>query len=328
LAQTELMATILIYPRFQWFEQQAKEEKYPNAVTLASEFEISEKTAQRNIVFMRDRLSCPLEYDYRRKGYYYGDKSFCLPPTGISSHDLVSLLVARDLLRNITGEAIGKKISQAVEKISATLKGHGAEIADTQKAVSMRFIENAPPPDRIFRIALDACLMKKAVEIEYSSPAKKETTKRTVEPYHIYNYMGNWHLVGWCRLRQEYRNFNLSRVGAIRTFKGTFKVRDGFNPEEYFASSFGIFKAWKTALVTLRFSPEKAKWIQGQIWSPKQKEKTTKDGSLELTFPAAAFHELVMEILKHGAGVEVVKPKELREMVKAEAEKIAQLYKK
>jgi predicted DNA-binding transcriptional regulator YafY len=33
-----------------------------------------------------------------------------------------------------------------------------------------------------------------------------------------------------------------------------------------------------------------------------------------------------MEILKHGSGVEVIKPKELREMVKTEAEKIGRLY--
>jgi predicted DNA-binding transcriptional regulator YafY len=322
------MSTILIYPRFQWFEEQAKNGKYPNSVALASEFEISEKTAQRNIVFMRDRLSCPLEYDYRRRGYYYSDKSFFLPPMSLSSHDLVSLFVARDLLKNIAGQAVGKKISHAVEKISATLKNHGAEITDTQKAVSMRFVEHAPPPDRIFRTALDACLKRKAIEIEYTTPSKTETTKRTVDPYHIYNYMGNWHLISWCRLRHEYRNFNLSRISSIRPLKETFTVRDGFEPDEYFASSFGIFKAWKTEQVTLRFSPEKAKWINGQMWHPKQKEKLLKDGSLELAFPAAAFHELGMEILKHGAGVEVIKPKELRDMVKTEAEKIVRLYKK
>jgi predicted DNA-binding transcriptional regulator YafY len=322
------MGVILIYPRFLWFEQQAKDEKYPNAVTLAAQFEISEKTAQRNICFMRDRLSCPLAYDYRRKGYYYRDKAFCLPPVGLSARDLVSLLIARDLMKNITGPVVGAKISHAVEKISEALKSHGVEAADTEKTISMRFIQYAPPHDGIFIAALDACLKKKAVEIEYASPYNSRNTKRIADPYHIYNYMGNWYLIAWCRLRQEYRNFNLNRIVALRPLKETFTVREDFDPAEYFSSSFGIYKAWKTKEVTLRFSPEKAKWINGRIWHPGQKEKTNRHGSLELTFPAASFSELVMEILKHGSGVEVIKPKELREMVKKEARKISRLYEK
>jgi predicted DNA-binding transcriptional regulator YafY len=39
---------------------------------------------------------------------------------------------------------------------------------------------------------------------------------------------------------------------------------------------------------------------------------------MERTFPAASFSELLMEIFKHGSGVEVIKPKKLREMVKTD----------
>jgi predicted DNA-binding transcriptional regulator YafY len=322
------MGAILIYPRFQWFEQQAKGEKYPNSVTLASQFEISEKTAQRNIVFMRDRLGCPMEYDYRQKGYYYRDTNFSLPAISLTSQDLIALLVAQNILKNVAGRALGNNIAHAVEKIALTLKDHGADITKSKQAISLRFVEHAPVNDQIFRNALDACLKRKSVEITYSSLNGSGTTKRIVDPYHLYNYMGHWHMIGWRRLRLEYRNFNLSRISHIKTLKETFKVREGFNPEEYFASSFGIFKAWKTQSITLRFSPEKTKWIRGWIWNPKQKEKTNKDGSMELTFPAAAFPELVMEILKHGSGVEVIKPKELRDMVKTEAEKIIRLYRR
>ena len=51
-----------------------------------------------------------------------------------------------------------------------------------------------------------------------------------------------------------------------------------------------------------------------------------KDGSIELTFPVASFAEIRMEILRHGAGVEVIKPKTLREIIKEAAEKIAEIY--
>ena len=42
--------------------------------------------------------------------------------------------------------------------------------------------------------------------------------------------------------------------------------------------------------------------------------------------PVSDFSEIKMEILKHGDAVEVIKPKELRDSIKAEAEKIAKIY--
>jgi predicted DNA-binding transcriptional regulator YafY len=47
---------------------------------------------------------------------------------------------------------------------------------------------------------------------------------------------------------------------------------------------------------------------------------------MELTFPVADFSEIKMEILRHGALVEVIRPKSLRDLVKAEAEKITHIY--
>jgi len=40
----------------------------------------------------------------------------------------------------------------------------------------------------------------------------------------------------------------------------------------------------------------------------------------------ASFAEIKMEILKHGAGVEVIKPKALRDIIKKEAKKIERIY--
>jgi predicted DNA-binding transcriptional regulator YafY len=59
-----------IYERFVWFDHQVRTKKYPNATSLAEKFEISTKTAQRDIDFMRDRLLCPLDYDSSKKGCY------------------------------------------------------------------------------------------------------------------------------------------------------------------------------------------------------------------------------------------------------------------
>jgi predicted DNA-binding transcriptional regulator YafY len=45
--------------------------RYPNCTRLAEEFEVSTRTAKRDVDFMKCRLNLPIEYDVRRNGYYY-----------------------------------------------------------------------------------------------------------------------------------------------------------------------------------------------------------------------------------------------------------------
>ena len=99
-----------------------------------------------------------------------------------------------------------------------------------------------------------------------------------------------------------------------------------FDFKKYFLSTFGLYKGKTTKEVTLRFTPEKSKWIKDQIWHKDQKVKYLKDGSLELSFPVSDFSEIKREILKHGDEVEVMRPKELRVLIKAEAQQIAKIY--
>jgi predicted DNA-binding transcriptional regulator YafY len=87
-----------IYERFIWFDDRVKQKKYPNTTSLSKQFEVSIKTAQRDIEFMRDRINCPLCYDPGRKGYFYEDDTFSLPLIYLSSEELSSLLIARKFL--------------------------------------------------------------------------------------------------------------------------------------------------------------------------------------------------------------------------------------
>ena len=45
--------------------------RFPNARKLAETCEVSEKSIQRDLDFMRDRLHFPIEYDPKKWGYFY-----------------------------------------------------------------------------------------------------------------------------------------------------------------------------------------------------------------------------------------------------------------
>ena len=320
------MGTKNIYERFVWFDDRVRAKKYPNATALAEQFEISTKTAQRDIDFMRDRLLCPLHYDSSEKGYYYDDETFSLPMVYLSSGELASLLIARKMLQDISGGYIGEEISSIVDKITYVLSKHmsmGDRIDDT---FSFQLIEYSPVPDTVFKVILEGCLKQSCLAFTYYSPAREEKSSRMVDPYHLFNYVGTWHLIGYCHLRKGIRNFALSRISEAKVLNESFKLPPDFDFKKYFLSTFGLYKGKSTKEVTLRFTPEKSKWIKDQIWHKDQKARYLRDGSLELSFPLSDFSEITREILKHGDAVEVIKPKTLRDLIKAEAEKIAKVY--
>ena len=315
-----------IYERFIWFDHRVRSGKYPNATSLSGQFEISVKTAQRDIEFMRDRLNCPLLYDKTSKGYYYEDDTFSLPMVYLSSEELSSLLIARKFLKDISEGYIGRDISTIVEKITAILKKHVAEESIIDDALSFQLIEYSPAPEEVFKAVLEGCLKRRSLSFTYRSLTRDDKTTRTVDPYHLLNYMGTWHLIAYCHLRHGLRNFVFGRMSDLKMLENTFTIPKSFNIQEHLQSAFGIYKGMSTKEVTLRFSPEKARWIIGQVWHKKQKMKINKDGSLELSFPVASFAEVMMEILKHGSGVEVIRPKVLRELIKEEARMIFKIY--
>jgi predicted DNA-binding transcriptional regulator YafY len=75
---------------------------------------------------------------------------------------------------------------------------------------------------------------------------------------------------------------------------------------------------------TLRFTPERARWVAPEQWHPQQRSRVEADGSYVLEVPYTQVPELLMDILKYGADVEVVGPAELGEAVAAEIGRMAQ----
>jgi len=267
-----------------------------------------------------------LEYDVSQKGYYYEDDTFTLPMVYLSAEELSSLLMARKILQDVSGGYLGDEISSILEKITNVLNKHMARGNQIDDAFSFQLIEYSPVTEHVFKTVLEACFKRNQLKFTYYSPARDEKSERTVDPYHLFNYMGTWHLIAYCYLRKSVRDFALVRITETAILQETFERPSNFNMKDFFQTSFGIYKGKSIREVTLRFSPIKSRWIRDQVWHKDQKTKVLGNGSLELTFPVADFSEIKMEILKHGDMVEVIKPKNLRELIKAEAESIAKIY--
>jgi predicted DNA-binding transcriptional regulator YafY len=76
----------------------------------------------------------------------------------------------------------------------------------------------------------------------------------------------------------------------------------------------------------LLFNPTRARWVSRETWHPQQDGKLQLDGSYLLRLPYSREPELVMDILKYGADVEVLAPESLRAAVARQHSEAAGVY--
>jgi len=89
--------------RFQEIFHAIKTGRYPNRTKLAADIEVTTKTIQRDLDYMRYQLGLPIEFDYCRGGYYFTQSVDRLPLFELTEGELVSLFVAQKALRGPVG---------------------------------------------------------------------------------------------------------------------------------------------------------------------------------------------------------------------------------
>ena len=320
------MGDQLYLERFIWFDQQARRERFPNASTLAEKFEVSTKTAQRSIDHFRDRLQAPLEYELAHRGYFYTDSTFQLPVTRISQEELLALLISRKLITEASAGSLGDDLGHISRRLGSLLAANLPGRAKPEDAFSFRWKTISPTDPLTFKIVTSALIQGKLLTFCYYSPTSSDCTMRTVEPHHMVNYMGTWHLIAFCYLRHNWRDFVLGRMTLCQVGGAVFPIRPKVEWEPHLNNTFGIFQNRKNFNVVLRFTPERSRWVKHEVWHEAQTEEVQEDGSLLLTIPVSHEAEIMMEILKHGSHVEVVEPVWLRKKVIKEIKAASKKY--
>ena len=106
-------------------------------------------------------------------------------------------------------------------------------------------------------------------------------------------------------------------AGNRPTFRDRMTGQQGGQFDFVLAAGYGIFSGRVTQWAKLRFTPSAARWVAAEKWHTRQKSRFEEDGSYLLEVPYAEEQELVMDLLRYGADVEVLEPAPLRERVTA-----------
>lgn len=185
----------------------------------------------------------------------------------------------------------------------------------------------ARPSDlEVFRTLATAVLERKQLRLLYHGRARDETTERTVSPQRLVYYRSNWYLDTWCHLRKGFRHFAIDRLHPIAIIDDPAREFTDAELDKHFAGAYGIFAGVPTATSVLRFKPSAARWVADEQWHPEQESTVLADGGFELKVPYSRPEELVMDILKYGAEVEVISPPALREQVAQALKAAAKQY--
>lgn len=322
------MAKKLSYERYAWFHGRVKAGHFPNAAHVAEHFEISQKQAQRDVAFMKDRLNAPLCYRSDRRGYAYEDGSYELPPMWLKEEELHAFCLALRLSAAIPDRDFKRSLRRLMENVLSLRSADSRpSLRELEGKVSVKNVEYYRVPEPVFHAVVTALFRGSALKITYRTPHKNETTGRTVRPLHLLCYMGNWHIIAFCGLRGQIRDFALSRIREVQPAAETLALPPDLPPiKEYIRRNFGVIAGERSTDVVLRFTPGVSPWIAEQEWHEAQEVSVGKDGSLRLRFPVSGFVEVAREILKYGSGVEVLEPKELRDTIREEIMKMGTLY--
>jgi len=295
-----------------------KSGEFPNRHRLAADIEVTTKTIQRDLDFMRERLRLPIAYDQDGGGYRFTQPISSFPMVELTEAELVSVFIGQKALAQYKGTPFEAPLRSALEKLTSNLSGRlTMSWSDLDSLVSFKSFEISPVDLTTFQAVSE--VVRRSVELTFDyrklDASKYET--RSVQPYHLACVLNQWYVIGHCLKRNALRTFVLARMKNAVLGTATFERPANFSIKKHLEDSFGIFTAKGSHTVRLKFDAFAAQLVRERIWHPSQKIQELADGGLELTLQLSSLHEIEPWVLSWGEHVRVVGPAELKRRVTA-----------
>ena len=318
--------------RFYKIQNLLRSRHFVSMQDFMSELGVSRATFKRDLEYLRDRMCAPIVYDRDQKAYGFdpavADSTLWqLPGLWFSADELQALLTMDRLLGDLQPGVLSELIAPLRKRLRGLLESgeHSAEdIARRIKILSMGSRRVAPAH---FRTIATAVLTRKRLRLRHQRRQDGEVIDREVSPQRLVHYRDNWYLDAWCHKRQALRTFGLDAIETAMVVpdKDVKEISED-TLERHYASGYGIFAGSATQDAVLQFGASSARWVSRETWHPEQIGTPQLDGTYLLQFPYSQEPELVMDILKYGADVQVLAPESLRQAVAEKLRAAARLY--
>ncbi len=285
---------------------------------LCQALEISRATCKRDIAKLRDQAHAPIRYDRDRGGYVLdapADGSTELPGLWFSPEEVLALVTIQRLLAQLAPGLLGPRLKPLQARLEQLMAANGLAGADVARRIRLLQAGVRSPQPQHFEQVAAGTLARRQLRITHFHRERGERSQRSVSPQRLVHWRDNWYLDAWCHWRDGLRRFSLDALEAVQPLDAPATEVDEAALDAELGAGYGIFAGVPTAVAVLRFSPERARWVRGETWHPRQQGREEADGSYVLEVPYGDDREILGEILRYGAEVRVVGPEGLRRRV-------------
>jgi proteasome accessory factor B len=153
---------------------------------------------------------------FDQAGYWLQPDDIRMPEVHLAPDEVRTLRNAARLVAGVDGFPLAHDLEMALAKLDAAMAG--ADLTgpdDDELARSIRYqhrrVIQGTNPDRTLATLADAVVTRRVLRIQYRAVGA-DAAEREVEPYALFLRRGVWYLVGWCRLRDAIRVFDVHRM--------------------------------------------------------------------------------------------------------------------
>jgi predicted DNA-binding transcriptional regulator YafY len=285
------------------------------AQDLAARFEVSERTVYRDVEALLE-LGIPL-VGVAGEGYRLM-AGYSLPPIMFTEAETQSLFLAIAMLSGLTKNGPTKAAAAtALEKVQAILPAATLERAQALQKVLGFYAVGRPPvdlDDERFVQLQQAIDRKRVVYLHYHAQHSNSISARDVEPLYLAFLDNAWLLHGYCRLRQDYRNFRLDRIDHLKLKSETFEPRPIKLPN----------LSTDTTRVLVRFDADSVRWVrERQHLTYGGDLSEDEDGGVVMVYNVSYPMQFVRWLMGWGEEMEIIAPPEVRAMMAQAAQQMA-----
>jgi len=284
-----------------------------SATALAEKYNVSQRTIYRDIETICAAGIPVVSYQGVNGGYgiieeYKMDRSL------LGSYDVGTLITILNSMSTVFSD---DRAQETINKLQT--------LQNDQKSPSVTMDISSWPYRETLQLLRTAITEHRVVRFEYIS-AKNERVNRVVEPIQLMYKYRTWYIYGYCRLRNDYREFKVTRMGALRMMTEHFKPHQELpNSEEGQGTQANTNN--EGIAVKLHVTVDGLARALDQFYDD---ERTfLEDGTLLITInlsDASGLGWLMPIILSFGDKIRVVEPLEIRMQVKEMLEKMLHTY--